>query len=94
MLTDAELSTLSQQAQTNISPSAMRLACLLHLGELRFLSHKTDDKALLDRFYDLATQCVQAYAAQHGVDWAGVEAGLQALQRAGTVAGYLHSIPD
>lgn len=94
MVPDDELTEIGRQAHDGFTEQEMALACLAHLGRLRFTGADPGDEQNMLDLHKLGMVCVQTYAKQAGVSWSGVLSAMQALERAEETFQYLSSLPD
>jgi len=93
-LTAEELNQLASNVELSHDGGAVALACLVHLARSRLKANGSPQSAGLRQLHLLGMACVRHYAQQVGIPWSDVRSAMDALQRAGDTAGYLHRLPD
>lgn len=89
-----ELDSLTASIREHHGDTAIALACLVHVSTNRLNDFRRDHLPGVRVLRELNLACVRVYAHRVGVAWSDVKDALEALERAGEVAGYLHTMPD
>lgn len=90
----SELHTLAHRLQSSFGTTETAVACLVHLSEsmLRRLADQHDSN--LEPLIHLQRRMAKAWCGQHDVGCDRVRSAVQGLKQAGSIAGYLHTVPD
>lgn len=89
-VSDVEVASLSRVVINSHSRRAVLLACLYRLTESAFSKSPSGLAPLIS----LQQECIQSYMREHGMPVGEVRSAVAALERAGSTAEYLNSLPS
>lgn len=92
--TPFEIARLAIDITSDHKEIVVSIACLVHMTRTMFREFAKQHGANLEPLLRLQCSVLREYVSYHDIAEADVTRALRALERAGTTAGYLQSLPE